>query len=484
LNPLLDVPFFWLAQNFPARVVGFILGTVHGMNLVLVFLIFWEITRISNPWGKLGAGIFLILISGFAPGFISELGITMNDNLISLFVLSGVLLLLKAGKEIRLNRFRSAVFLILVAGIIMGAGTGLKGTMAYCAVASAFSFIAFETTWRNKLIYFLLYGLAGVVGALIGTGYWSWILWSRFGNPLFPFFNGLFASPYMPPADYARIFAYVYSYLPDNLLEYLTWPLIISYDSHRVSELPFSDLRFALIYLLAISWLVLATVKKFRTTGDETAPQQHTPLFIPGSSNFLLLFLLFGFVLWMAMHSLYRYLIPLELLIPLGLALLTERLTNSARLRLAILAGATLAILVFFKPYSWGRVPWSDRYLEVETAQFAESAPQGALVIMLGSSPNSYVIPEFPENFRFVRPEGNLLLDENDLFFQQIKSLLAEYKGPIYVLYSKIETNIKVEQSLERLGLPNQVNQCSELQLNVPWQLLEMCSLSQPAPVP
>ncbi len=39
---------------------------------------------------------------------------------------------------------------------------------------------------------------AACVGYLALAGYWCWQLWERFGNPLFPFANQIFRSPYLP----------------------------------------------------------------------------------------------------------------------------------------------------------------------------------------------------------------------------------------------------------------------------------------------
>ncbi len=35
-NPLLDVPYYLMAMHWPPRLVGFVMGTMHGLNFVLV----------------------------------------------------------------------------------------------------------------------------------------------------------------------------------------------------------------------------------------------------------------------------------------------------------------------------------------------------------------------------------------------------------------------------------------------------------------
>src|SRR3981189_2598068 len=38
-NPVLDVPFYLLATHVPARVAGFVLGAVQGLNFPLLFML-------------------------------------------------------------------------------------------------------------------------------------------------------------------------------------------------------------------------------------------------------------------------------------------------------------------------------------------------------------------------------------------------------------------------------------------------------------
>ncbi len=44
-NPLLDVPYYLMAMHWPPRLVGFVMGTMHGLNFVLVFKIAQEVLQ-------------------------------------------------------------------------------------------------------------------------------------------------------------------------------------------------------------------------------------------------------------------------------------------------------------------------------------------------------------------------------------------------------------------------------------------------------
>ena len=473
LPPFLDLPFYWMTNTFPSRTTGFLMGYIQGVNFILLFLIFWDIAQIKQKWKKIFVGTCLIIISGIAPGFLAELGTTMNDNLISLFVLSPLLLLMKGIKRIDNDKLRQGLLYVILAGVVMGIGVGLKATVALYALGFAFALLFVYKSWHLRIISFITYGFAGVIGALIGGGYWWWEMWIRYQNPLFPFYNNIFASPYI-----GQNALRLHPFSPQNLFEYFAWPIVFTLNSLRVGQFQFSDIRFTLIYILAILWLIISLWRIFHLN----APQNNEVkkyVFFSKQGNFLLIFFGTSFVLWMIQFSIYRYLIPLEILVPLTFFIITERFVQTTRGRISILVAAAVLMLIFFKPYSWGRVPWKDPYLGVNTASFETSSPDGAVVIMLGKSPMSYVIPKFPENFIFVSPESNLELKEHDGFSQEIKTLVENYEGTIYVLYSKEEKSVKFENSMARLGINAKIRNCSELSINIPWQHMEICLISK-----
>lgn len=469
INPLGDLPFYFMTKFFPSWVAGFVLGFIHGLNLSFIFSIFWKINKYPHKWLKFLAGICVVIVSGVAPGFISELGNTMHDNLTSLFVLSAVFMLIVATEKLESGQYGSGLIQTGVAGLVLGLGVGIKPSISIFAISSAFVFGTLQTSWRNRWMRLFTYGIAGLMGVFITAGFWWWELWSRYGNPFFPFYNHIFRSPYFTllPVEWSK-------FLPDHLWEYFAWPLIFSLNGLRVNQIPFFDIRFALLYFIFLSWLITSIIKKFHSSDRD--PGISTNTFEIKSSNYLLSFFLFSYVLWMIESSTYRFLIPLELLVPLCFLIILERLTNNRTLRTLIVVGALLTTFISFKPFNWGRLSWSDSYFSVEAAGFDTS--ENAIVVMLGLSPTAYVIPQLPPIYRFVRPEGNLGMrgGENNNFFIEIKSLLKDHKETVYILYNKKERNIQLEKSLTRLGLDTHIESCFTLKLNTPDQL-EVCRL-------
>ena len=472
-NPMLDLPFYWMTKHFPSRLIGFVLGFAHGLNLSLILFIFWKITCSGRNWLKFAVGICVIVITSVAPGFISELGTTFNDNIVSLFFLSALLILIAASEAIAGGKPGMGAIQVGVAGLVMGIGVGLKPIVGIYAMSSGFALIILLRSWRNGAMYFICYVIAGIVGGLISAGYWWWELWSRFGNPLFPFLNNLFESPYVAAVSFMDK-----RFLPLHVWEYFVWPLIFSWDSSRVAELHYSDVRFALYYLICCVWLCRTVFQLFRR-GDQMVTKSESRFFRSRPSVFLLLVSFCAFLLWMINFSIYRYLIPLELLVPLCFLVVLERVCQSRKTRIGIAVSAALIVLVMFTAPNHGRIEWGDPYFEVDATPFEST--YDAVAVMLGTSPMAYVVPHLPPNLRVVRPEGNLRLREKDRFFVDIKTLLEQHKGVIYILFYEGDKQVQVEDSLVRLGLNVHVENCFALRTNTP-DRLKVCRLITVSP--
>jgi hypothetical protein len=477
INPIADIPFYWMIKSFPAWVSGFVIGFIHGLNLSLVFMIFWKLSKNINLRQKILAGLCLVIVSGIAPGFISELGNTMHDNLTSVFVLGAVYLLLSALDKVNDDHPKVSWRYIGAAGLIMGIGVGIKPSIVIFALSSALIFTLLQPLWRNKLTSLFIYGATGMTGGLLSAGFWWWEMWQRFRNPFFPFYNHIFKSPYFTATEVNWS-----TFLPEHLWEYFIWPLIFTFNGSRVNQFNFFDIRFALLYILFLVWIVVFLTGKIRTPSYENNRTFNLNL---GTS--LLLFFILSYILWIRESATYRFLIPLELLTPLCFLILLDRLIPSHKTQTILAVSAAVLTVLLFKPFNWGRLEWSDSYFTVDLTNFDIS--RDTLVVMLGRSPMSYVIPEFPPYFRFIRPESNLFTflssdgkvksrDDQQIFIVTIKDLLEQQSGSFYILYNKEEPNIKTTESLLRLGITPNIEECFLLKVNTP-DKLEICRVSR-----
>src|SRR5471032_2695196 len=76
-NPTLDLLYYGLVMQLPAPLAGFIMGWLHGLNFVLVL----ALARRLLPPQAHRLGLLLALAGCLGPGFLSELGNSMGDNM-------------------------------------------------------------------------------------------------------------------------------------------------------------------------------------------------------------------------------------------------------------------------------------------------------------------------------------------------------------------------------------------------------------------
>lgn len=466
INPFFDLPFYFLTQRFHSSVAGYFLGFLHGFNISLLFIVFWQMSLIQKRWYRFLVGMALCFASAFGPAFVSELGNTMNDNLVSLFVLTAITLLLASTSRKEDLFFGKQQTLIAAAGVIMGLGVGFKTTTSFFALSSAFAMLILYPDWPTRIKNFIIYGFFGLVGGVLSSGYWCWEMYTRFGNPLMPYYNDIFKSPYMAPEPF--IFT---PFLPKATWEYFVWPILFSLDSYRVIQIKFTDVRFAILYVTVLAWPVtLAARKVFRRN---SAPAADEALFHPIRSTFLLVFCLMTYLYWLVQFSTYRYVIALELLVPLCFLIVLSHMIRSRKAQIAIAISALAVTFIVYKPANWIRASWTPSYIEVDTSRF-ERLDNG-LVVMLGDVPTSYVIPEFPKDYRFIRPDSNFIeIDEPYQFSRMMKTIIANHQGPIFILYYVKDDLSQLGEKLSKLNLQPKTGKCFKLKVNTPDEF-EMC---------
>src|SRR3954454_12667645 len=133
LNPALDVAFYAAVETLPPRAVGFVLGTIHGANIILLFLC---ARRMLARWGGIVQKVpdllpAFLAVSGFgSAAAMGTLGSWHHDLIASLFFLGALLILLRHEGGVTLGRAAAA-------GLLVGIGLGLKLTLAPFVVAIA-----------------------------------------------------------------------------------------------------------------------------------------------------------------------------------------------------------------------------------------------------------------------------------------------------------------------------------------------------------
>ena len=416
-NPLIDVPYYLLSTTLPGPLVGFLMGYAHGLNFVLVMAIAHRILPARG--GGMRLPLLLAVAGVCGPAFLSQLGNTMGDNLTALLVLSSLLLVLRGWDGLHAAT-RGMVGLMVVSGLLMGFGTGLKLTNAPYAAALCIALLTAPASWRQRFALAVSHGCAMLAGLLLGAGYWWMTMWERFGNPLFPQFNNIFRSPL------AREMGVIDNHhTPQGMLETLFWPLVFALDVTRVSELPLRLVIVPVLYVLALAcgaaWLL------GRMSGRPAQAQ------MPARARFLLVFGLVSYLAWMKLFGIYRYLVPLELLAPLMAWILLQSVAAppaAARVGGWLLLATSVAVFPFV---TWGHASWSSPNITAQVPPLA--APSDTIVFTAhGDPPLGWLATFFPPEVRVISVTG--AFPESPAWLERIRAAATARPGPHYVILS------------------------------------------------
>ncbi|MFC3471932.1 hypothetical protein ACFOHT_19080 [Massilia oculi] len=453
-NPLIDVPYYVLSTNLPGPLVGFLMGCVHGLNFILLLAIARVVIgdradRARLPLLLAGAGVC-------GAGFLSQVGNTMGDNLTALLVLGALHVIMRGWDGLHKASVRAAGVL-LASGLLMGLGTGLKLTNAPYAVALCLALLVAPASWPARIGFAFVQGCGVLAGMLASGGYWWLEMWERFGNPLFPQFNNIFKSPLAQ-----QLGVIDNSHMPHNILEALFWPFVFMAQVARVSEIPLKIAVIPLLYamglLFVVSWL---RGRLLAAAGPGSAASV-----LSTRACGLLLFGLIAYLLWVKLFGIYRYLVPLELLAPLMVWILAERMFSAARAaRIGgwLLAATTLAVFPFV---SWGHAGWASPNFSASVPPLA--SPADTIVFTAhGDPPMGWLATFFPHEVRVIALAGGF--PESPAWLERVHAAVAERTGPHYVMLaaarSEKENSLQRKRALvDALGLTGDAAGCARLE--------------------
>ena len=322
LNPTMDLMFYFFVKNLPPKIVGFLMGGIHGLNFWIIFAIaFYTLKSIKRPkngnsisgsefkadnW-LVGFSLIISTIGIYGPISINGLGLTDNDNLVSLFTLGAILLLLKAISTRGVYSLSDMKKELIVSGILVGIAIGLKLTQAVYGIGFIVALTVFKGDWRSRINSVALVMVAIAGGIILSSGYWMFQMWVNFESPLFPFYNEIFRSPYYTFTNFADT-----RYILEGFIENLIYPFYFFFQSIFFDvHYPGMDIRFAIIYVLLLVLIYLFMRNKFlRSTYRVT---RGNIILMARISMFLLILFVFLYPLWQTMLILGRRLILLDL---------------------------------------------------------------------------------------------------------------------------------------------------------------------------
>jgi hypothetical protein len=174
-----------------------------------------------------------------------------------------------------------------------------------------------------------------------------------------------------------------------------------------------------------------------------------------------------GYFLWMELFSIYRYLVPLELLAPLLAFILLRQLLPYLKARRAAAWTLSIAslVVVLGGVTTWGHEPWSEEMYQVELPQLSQ--PDKTTVLLSGhEAPLTWLAVFFPRDVSFVGlSEG---FPESVYYVQRAHAMIAARGGPVYAFAPahhswRADDVERAQVWAGRLGLTGSAGGCSTL---------------------
>jgi hypothetical protein len=379
--------------------------------------------------------------------FVSEIGTTFSD------IWTGPLVVAAAGFIAFAPTVGRPGVLLLAAGVLLGASTGVKLTNGVFALAGTVCVLAACIGYRRLMLPALLFAAGGLLGFGVTGGAWAYRLWFNFGSPVFPFFNAIFGSP-----DYDASNIKDGRFGASSILDVVLGPWQAATGKLATSEVPFRDGRFLILVMLGAAAAL--------------APARRQPA-RPGLLRLLGLFLVVAYAAWYVMFGIQRYALPLEILAGPCCILLMIRLLPSRTVALvAVLLAGGLAS--WTRMDSWGRVPWGERWQVVE---MPASMGDTQLFVFLDEPPwpIASTAVALPRAASFVRLGGHVPLHSGGIFDRRLRSILAQLRGrAARSLLAASSVPEKAQEQMVRYGL-RLTDDC--VPLTVQYQAFRSCRI-------
>src|SRR5271157_5976250 len=448
-NPLLDVPFYLMMRRVPPVVYGFVVGGVQGINIWLVYRLAYLVLTGMSERRRLVLSLAAGITGYLGAANLSEIGTIFQDNITSTFVLGALLVVFSSidrDTDASKGQSRGA---IIASGVLIGGATGLKLTNAIYALPFMITFIVIEDSWKTRISHAFLSGLSICAGFIVTMGYWMTVLWRHFESPIFPYFNALFKSPYYELSNLVDT-----TFFPRDIYQTLFYPFYFVKWQHFVSERGFRDIRLAVCYLLL---LLLAFVVFYRGVLEahgcvEVREEMRDQKKVRQMALCTGVFFIPSYILWLKTFSIYRYIVPLELLSPVLIIIILRYIFPFEKVLLRISLTTFALIILTTSPLHWERLPWGESFFDVRIPNIQNLAQ--ATVVMAGDDPLAYVIPYFPAGTRFVRIQRNSYFWSRTLMQGPVSRILSYGVSNMYFLWKeKSAHNVTFDDYMKTLSM-------------------------------
>ena len=469
-SPFADLPYYYMTRaGFSSWLVSAILALPAAIALFFLALS----SKFFLPRAQQNiylVAIIIVAATGASGGPL--IGTTMSEwHLVALYLCAVWLILKPFAIDDAFVLTKLRLKNVLAAGFLGGLAVGFKLTAGAYALGLAVLVVALPTGLFERSRRLAVLGLGGVAGAVISYGPWGYELWTRFGNPFFPYFNDVFLSPWAEPYRFADT-----RYVADSLWKFLTTPwLIMKNTVGFVSELSFRDWRLgiSLPAFVCLAWATRSAQKR---------------------RMWIALLLMFSTIygLWITFLGYYRYVSLLEVLAPLAIFALianAEILMPLPRIKMFTAMLITLVMMGTTEWLPWERIKHGAMAVDVNMPSF----PEGSMVIIASSEPLAFLTPNLPPEIpvisvinNFMNPAWGAKSKLQILAAQRV----AQHTGPLFALVNlsmrneRQYMNVAISDMLLAHGLAVDFNNCKPISSAMSKGTLAACRVNRVPVVP
>lgn len=466
-NPLMDIPLYLMIQYFndSPNIIYAFQGLYFG-GLLYVFFKILGLFFDGSTWTGRASILAAMLIGSTGWATFMQIGTSTNEEAMALLVLLSFYLLLKEIFVSKSGRWQ----VYFGSGFILGSAMGLKLTVVIYCISTGLSLILFYKEIVKNKRNIPLFILGGILGFLLFNGFWMYMMWDKFQNPFFPFLNNIFQSEYLPNENFRDK-----KMLPENIWAWIFAPFYRAIFKQGVEENAlYLDYRFVFVYIIFIFVVTSLLLSKFRSA-------------MTTKTKFLSVNFFLGYVLWLAVFSINRYTIFLELLAAMFIVKFFVEFLPQARI--AKILFISIGIVVFYSlvmtPFfsdTWEqrkddyqlkqtllydltkKKPTQGEYKSLSSyKRFVDiediNIPDNTL-IKLYNLPSSFVLPFWGQNKNIrgvlVKQQAYTWNKDQDLFSMPswqnlIQNALASHNGPEIAVIAETEI-FKYNLHTERLN--------------------------------
>lgn len=452
-NPLRMAPAYLAIEYLTPKQGTFMLGALQGINAWLVFeicLLFLVRPNDKKRRQRTVIAAVVGLASLLGAVNLSEMGNTMADNITSIFVLSAVWLLAASFKLPERYKvwYKNPQLIRFLSYVAVGIAVGLKMTNAIYAVGLIIAGLFVRASLLTKVKQGALNVIGVGVGVMLSAGLWYAHIWQILRNPIYPFFNKIFQSPYYASTNFVDA-----AWLPKSIKQAVFQPFYLWTESSSMvtAQVPFRDIRLS-ISLIAIGILLgVFLVNKLFLKKSECL------LRVPREVAALMALFVVSYVAWLVKFGYYRYFAAGELLCLVVITVVIYQLVRSEKWAAVTTLVVVSIITVTTIPINWGRLDWRPTWFGVEATNFTETAD--GTVFVANQPTISFVLPYFPDSTRIVTigpSQDSTHPPRTDLMQRTIdegvrRAIVSNTSGRFYFIRGD-EAAVESEVALNALG--------------------------------